>query len=352
MGTRLFARDPGTVRVGLVLPVTSDIIGFSVRAEHHGFDYLGVAEHITFPGPVPNAFVWLAAAAGATRRIGLVSTIALIPLYPPALFAKLVASLDYVSGGRLAIGVGVGGEYRTQFQAEGVAIPAVDPALDHFRAAGVQIEDRSEVGNEALDVLRTLLGSPGPVEFSGHWTSFAHLEVSPKLENGPPPIWIGGRNEPAVRRAARYADIYLSSNSTVAETVEAREVVRSLASEYGRSPGQIGSAVYLFAVVADDEADGRHQATTYIADLYRQDFGTRIAKFLIGSPSYLVERLSEYIEAGVTEFMIELVCAADRYEEQMLRLAQEVLPFLPRHLVDAARPAGELAVSPDAPGTE
>jgi alkanesulfonate monooxygenase SsuD/methylene tetrahydromethanopterin reductase-like flavin-dependent oxidoreductase (luciferase family) len=78
-------------------------------------------------GATPNAFVTLAAAAGAISRIRLVSTISLLPLYQAALAAKLIAALDQVSGGRFEYGAGLGGEYPAEFAPVGVPLASGFP---------------------------------------------------------------------------------------------------------------------------------------------------------------------------------------------------------------------------------
>ena len=92
------------------------------RAEALGYDYLLTGEHVMFHGPTANNLVSLAAAAGATERIKLMSGIVLVPLYPAALLAKQVSVLDVVSDGRFHLGVGVGGEYPKEFAAVGVPV--------------------------------------------------------------------------------------------------------------------------------------------------------------------------------------------------------------------------------------
>ena len=77
------------------------------RAEELGYDYLLTGEHLMFYTPIGNTMVSLAAAAGATERIKLMSGIALVPLYPAALLAKQAAVLDVVSDGRFSLGIGV-----------------------------------------------------------------------------------------------------------------------------------------------------------------------------------------------------------------------------------------------------
>ena len=98
------------------------------QAEHLGYDYLLTGEHVMFHTPVGNTLVSLAAAAGATERIKLMSGIALVPLYPAALLAKQVAVLDAVSDGRFSLGIGVGGEFPKEFDAVGVPVKERAPA--------------------------------------------------------------------------------------------------------------------------------------------------------------------------------------------------------------------------------
>jgi len=87
------------------------VVPLARRAEELGYDILARGEHVFFHVPTPNAFVALAAAAGATARIRLLSAATVLPVYPAPLAAKMVATLDGVSGGRFELGVGVGGEY-------------------------------------------------------------------------------------------------------------------------------------------------------------------------------------------------------------------------------------------------
>src|SRR5690606_14167402 len=90
-----------TVAVGAVIDDPHDVAGAAAEAEKVGYDYIACGEHLLFHGETPNSFVRLATAAGATQRVRLMNTVTVAPLYPPALFAKLVADLAVVSGERL-----------------------------------------------------------------------------------------------------------------------------------------------------------------------------------------------------------------------------------------------------------
>uniref|UniRef100_UPI0015F0EADA LLM class flavin-dependent oxidoreductase n=1 Tax=Pseudonocardia pini TaxID=2758030 RepID=UPI0015F0EADA len=174
------------MRVGLVLGDLDGAVAEAQAAEAAGFDLVASGEHLFFHGPVPNAFVALAAAAGATRTIRLVSSITLLPLYPAALAAKLALDLDRVSGGRFELGVGAGGEFPPEFEAAGV-----DPAT-RFRRV-----------DEGLSVLRALF-SGKRVTIDGEFTTIRDLALQPgPVRAGGPPIWLGGRKAGAIRRAGR-----------------------------------------------------------------------------------------------------------------------------------------------------
>ena len=127
------------IEFGTALPGTDKTAEFAQRAEELGFDYLGCGEHVMFHGPVGNTFISLSVAAGATKKIQLISSIVLLPLYPAALVAKMGSALDVASGGRYNFGVGIGGEFPKEFE-----------------ACGVPVNQRGSRTNEALEVINKL----------------------------------------------------------------------------------------------------------------------------------------------------------------------------------------------------
>ncbi|MEZ5232411.1 MAG: TIGR03619 family F420-dependent LLM class oxidoreductase [Acidimicrobiales bacterium] len=162
------------------------------RAEALGYDYLLTGEHLMFYTPVANNLVSLAAAAGATETIKLMSGIVLVPLYPAALLAKQVAMLDVVSGGRFSLGVGVGGEFPKEFE-----------------AVGVPVSERGARTDEALQVIDKLL-TEKDVHFDGRFTKLNGVSIAPRgIQKPRLPFWVAGRKDVAMRRAARYAEGWL-----------------------------------------------------------------------------------------------------------------------------------------------
>ena len=160
--------------------------------ESLGFDFLSTGEHVMQGSPHrPSTMVVpvLAAAAGATRRIRLLASVVLLPLYHPVLLAKLLAILDNVSAGRLIVGVGVGGEYPEEFE-----------------ALGVPVEERGARADESLELLRRLWTGE-PVTYEGRfWNVRGVALVPPPVQKPLPPIWVAGRRPAAMRRAARFGD--------------------------------------------------------------------------------------------------------------------------------------------------
>ncbi|NEK56467.1 LLM class flavin-dependent oxidoreductase [Geodermatophilus sabuli] len=280
-------------------------------AETAGFDAVASGEHLFFHGPIGNAFVTLAAAAGATSRIRLVSSLTILPVYPAALAVKLATTLDQVSGGRFELGVGIGGEFPAEFTAAGV-----DPATRGARA------------DEALELARRLW-SGGPVTFDGRFTSVPGLELAPgPVQAGGPPIWLGGRSDAAVRRAGRFADHWLPYMYTPEQLASSLVRVREEAERAGRDPRSVRGAVFCWGAVDEDRARGRELAIRGVSDAYQQDFtGLADRYLLLGTPDDVVARATEYAQAGADSLVFQPVHGSVR-EAVVASFAADVLPRL------------------------
>jgi probable F420-dependent oxidoreductase len=187
------------VRVGIHLPQfgrassPAAITEAARLAEQLGFADVWVSDHIAIPAAqdYPSPYLYdplltLTWAAAATERIGLGTSVLVVPQHNPLALANSLASLDALSGGRLTIGAGVGWS-----EAE-------------FAALGQSFTDRGRRMDEMLDVLRACWG-PDPVDFHGEFVHLDAMKVQPKPAH-PIPIWVGGRSEPAHRRAATRGD--------------------------------------------------------------------------------------------------------------------------------------------------
>src|SRR4029077_11902342 len=153
-----FGRHGSGQLVG-VLPHPGYFADVARLAEAAGYDSIWAGGHISFENPILDVTVALATFAAVTTRITIGAGIVLLPLRPPALVAKEFASLDYVSGGRVVLGVGVGGE-----------------SPQDFEAVGVAIRERGERADEAMPALRELFAH-SPASFEGRFTQFAGISI-------------------------------------------------------------------------------------------------------------------------------------------------------------------------------
>ncbi|MBL3668082.1 LLM class flavin-dependent oxidoreductase [Streptomyces sp. M2CJ-2] len=299
------------MRIGLSISGLADTADEARRAEEAGFDFVGCGEHVFFHGPTPNAFVALAAAAGATSRVRLVTSIALAPVYPGALFAKLTAALDVVSGGRLDLGVGAGGEYPAE-----------------FTAVGVDVNERFRRLDEALALLRRL-GPGRPVTFDGEFTALDGVTLRPApAQHDGPPVWMGGRGEGALRRAGRWADVWMPYLLDPARVRDGLEKVRDHAAAQGRDPRPLSGALLAWTAVDEDDAWARATGTAAVSTTYDQDFSGLADRYLLlGSPDRVLERLAEYARAGVEHVLFQ-VAASDAADRRRIidTLTERVLP--------------------------
>ncbi|GAA0220875.1 LLM class flavin-dependent oxidoreductase [Cryptosporangium japonicum] len=301
------------MRVNLMLSFDQRAVAAEARAaEKAGYDGLATGEHLFFHGPHSNGFVTLAAAAGATRRIRLLSSLTVLPLYPAALAAKLATTLDQVSGGRFDFGIGVGGEYPPEFV-----------------AAGVDVTERGPRTDEALELLQALWKG-GAVDFDGRFTRVPGLALAPEpVQPNGPPIWLGGRRPAAVRRAGCFADVWLPYMYTPEQLASSLTEVRGVAEAAGRNPARVRGAIFCWGGVDADPAVARREVVEGVSTTYQQDFDRLADRYLLhGDPERVIARIREFAEAGAETLIFSPVGEGSRRQEIVDLFTIEVLPRL------------------------
>src|SRR5690242_6238654 len=191
------------MRFGIWVPNCRDlatpdiIVKTALRAEQLGYDSVFVSDHVVVPnayvdrfgGAIYDPLITLSVLAGATRRVLLGTTVLIVPYRNPVLTAKMVASLDALSGGRVVLGIGAGW------------VPEESAAL------GVPFAERGAMTDEYLAAMRELWTSPAPA-FSGKYTQFSDIRCEPQPMQKPhPPIWVGGHSPAALRRAVAFGAV-------------------------------------------------------------------------------------------------------------------------------------------------
>ncbi|MEZ5560541.1 MAG: LLM class flavin-dependent oxidoreductase [Pseudomonadales bacterium] len=300
-----------TVEFGIGLRRLDSVAANAAEAEALGYDFVSTGEHVFFYGPIGNGLISLAAAAGATRHIKLMSTITLVPLYPPALLAKQVTSLDIVSGGRFHLGVGVGGEYAKEFE-----------------ACGIPVNQRGARTDEALEILERLWREDD-VSFQGRFTRLPGVTLNPKPVHKPhPPIWISGRSDAAMRRCARYGTGWLPYMYTPEKLAESILSIARLAADIDRAD-PVAPGLFIFFAVHEDRDEAIRMASERLSIQYNQDFSKLVHRYaLAGNPGDCVARLREYVDAGARTIILNSACPADYVAANEALLAREVLPQL------------------------
>ena len=197
------------------------VLQTAVRAEELGFDHVFASGHAVAGdlGVTPDPLVLLAAIAGATRRIGLVTSVLVLPLYNPVVVAHQAATLDRLSGGRFTLGIGTGWD------------------TEEYAAVGVPFAGRGRRTDEQLTVVRQLWRGEGS----------PRLGVLPRTEGGPQ-VWIGGGSDAALRRALRFGDAWHGSGVDAEALTGVRARLDALGDAAGRDPGTLALTAGLFLV--------------------------------------------------------------------------------------------------------
>ncbi|MCE2462732.1 MAG: LLM class flavin-dependent oxidoreductase [Dehalococcoidia bacterium] len=294
------------------------------EAEELGYARIGTGERVMAgnpPRPTVLNIPAMAAAAGATRHIRLLTGIVLIPFYHPVLLAKLVASLDHVSGGRLDFGVGVGG-------------PREATRME-YDVLGVPFEERGRLGNEILRLLKRLWTEEN-VTFEGRYYQCRDVTLLPfPIQKPHPPIWVAGREEPSIRRAARHGDGWYPYLYTTQRLRESVERIRDVAAEGGRDLSGFHWGLLQPICVADTREEALRTATAIVGERYAtpQRSAEDIAQALCitGTAEECIKEVEAKVEAGARDIDFEWIAPdVNGVREQMRVAARGILPYFGR----------------------
>ncbi len=306
------------MRFGMVLPnlgrlAKPDIlVSLARRAEELGFDGVFLSDHLTLPTTPRSRYPYRSDGtfplrpdenilepittstylAAVTSRLDLGFSVLILPYRQPVLNAKMLATLDVFSGGRLIVGVGAGW------------------MQEEFAALGSDFAHRGGVTDEHVQLLKDLWTLDEP-EFSGRHYQLSGMTMYPKTVQRPhPPIWIGGNSKRALRRAARLGDGWHGMRMT---------------------PEAIASVRQQLQILREDMAQdfSRFEVSLRVGlDVTRTPLpASRLP--LRGSPEQVVSDVERYREAGLTYLVLEPRGRdASELGHQMEQLAQKVWPRL------------------------
>jgi probable F420-dependent oxidoreductase len=282
------------------------------RVEQLGFDAVWSGDHLIMHNPMMDVMTVLATYAAVTERVRIGTSVYLMPLRHPIVTAKQVASLDLLSDGRFIFGVGVGGEIAREFE-----------------AVGVPVRERGRRTDEGLEILTRVL-SQDHVTYAGKHYQIHDVTLVPLPQQQPyPPIWIGGRSEAAVRRAARFGHGWIGYLNSSKRLQEAVQQIQELAPTFGRNPADIRGGMLLFTAIAKNYEAAKQMAIENLSRRYNQPFDQLVDRYcILGTPDQCLEKLQTYTDAGMSNTVFGFTCPADQMADQIAWCAKEILPHL------------------------
>ncbi len=298
------------MRFGIWLPncrhlATPEIIRHAaVRAEQLGYDSVWVSDHVVVPRAnvanfgttIFDPLITLGVVAGSTTRVRLGTTVLIVPYRQAVVTAKMVSSLDALSGGRVVLGVGAGWV-------------AAESAM-----LGVPFAERGPMTDEYLRAMQELWTSPSP-SFAGKYVRFDDLHFEPRpIQKPHPPIWVGGHSKAALRRAVELGAAWHPINRTPEE-------LRAGVAELARLSRDRGRAAPPTLTLRNDVRILRPGESAPPS--------AHAGRVVAGEPAALVDQIAELAACGVEELVLELLATDGRQlDEQMAAFAERVRPRL------------------------
>ncbi len=313
------ATEQVTFGCNLTLEDYWDVAEFARTAETLGFDRITTGEHLMDgnpPRPTVLGLPAMAAAAGATRSLRIMTGIVIVPLYHPVMLAKLAATVDVVSGGRLDFGIGISGQRGTKVE---------------FDAVEISMRTRGRRTNEMLEVMKRLW-TEEHVSHDGDFFKFDDVTLLPQPVQKPhPPIWVSGRSDAAMRRAALQGDGWYPYLFTVRRLRRSNEAIREIAAEAGRDLTGFHWGLNQPTSIMEDPEQALAQAVENVGQRYvtpeRSAEDIARALCISGTPEDCVQAIQERIDAGVREINFSFLAPeADQFYQQMELFSSRVMP--------------------------
>jgi probable F420-dependent oxidoreductase len=295
------------------LPTIDELQTLVRQIDDCGYDSIWVADHIWYPAAILDPLLQLAQAAVVSRRLLLGVDVYLLPLRHPVPVAKMVATLDHLSEGRLIFGVGIGGEFPREYE-----------------ACGVPVNERGPRLSEAIPLLRSLLRGETVEHQGGYYPSFSGLALQPPARQpGGPPIWVGGRADRALARTGRLADGWISYVVTPETFKTGLEKIAAAAEKAGRKIGRFGTGHLLFTRLDNSYEEALEAAAKTLTGRYGSDMRRAAERYgALGRPEQVAEKIRAFHAAGVRHLAIDLLGPYEERPAHIDRFAREVLPLL------------------------
>jgi len=270
------------------------------RAEALGFSDLWVTENTIDHAFSFDPMVILSYAAALTNRIGLGVSVVVLPLRSPIHVAHAAASLDYASGGRAILGVGLG--------------------RGHYAEFGIPTDRRVRRFLDQIELIKKIW-TEEQVDYRSEMYQFSGNIALKPVQTPHPPIWLGGTDPRALRRAATVADGWMGAGGlSTAGFGDAVRTLRSALEQAGRDPGSFPISKRVFMSVHDRPETARSEVKRWFTEVYHNPAQTD-TNGVHGTPEQVYEQLEALIQMGANHLLLNPVA---RHEEQVEALARIV----------------------------
>jgi F420-dependent oxidoreductase-like protein len=279
-----------------------ELLALARRAEAAGFEAFFRSDHYqSFPGPegqpTTDAWATLAGIARETSRIRLGVLVSPVTYRSPGNLAKIVATVDEMSGGRVEAGLGAGW-HEDEHRQHGFSFPAIG--------------ERADMLEEQLEIVHGLWEQPDGWSFRGRHYAIDGARFHPKPVQQPrPPIIVGGEGSPrSLRIAARYADEFNITSSGPERVAEVMARLGDACRVIGRDPGTLRRSAMVGTVMGADEAELARRKRELLAAVTREEAGedwftTREQRWIIGTPERCREMVRRFAAAGIERIMVQ-----------------------------------------------
>jgi probable F420-dependent oxidoreductase len=295
------------VRYGLRIPAVhpadpAAIRRFVTRAEELNFESIWVGDHVFYSVDVIQPLHLLTWVAALTSRVRLGTAVMLSAYLNPVLLAKAAASIDCLSGGRLILGMSLGG------------------TAAEYGSIGVPVNQRLGRLLESVEIMRRLWREDG-VNFQGRYQTVTDGTINPKpVQPGGVPIYLGGIREPMLRRIARVGDGWIGSAGPIPAFLAGVETILGAAAERQRDPATLSFAKLQGVSVAPATAQAREQGERHWKAYYGANFNIDAAT-IFGTPEECARQLAVFASAACNEVTV-VIEPAGLSLEQLEMLAE------------------------------
>jgi probable F420-dependent oxidoreductase len=294
------------------LPPPSECRRLGGRLDDLAWDSVWVADRLASdrPGlPLLEGVATAAAYAGMTRRVAVGISVLVAPTRPPFLLAKQLATVDYLSEGRLMVGVGIG----------------VNPS--DYASVALPYHRRGRLADELIPALRACW-SGGPACFVGAHYRFQSVWLDPPpVQAGGPPILVGGTSRAALRRAGRLGDGWIAYQVSPEAGARGVAEARAEAERAGRDPSRLRFALLIPVHVGPDSARARSEAQAAFSRRWGREIPMDVIEetCLVGTPGDALERIAAFVGAGFQELILNPLAGDSDVVGHAERLAAELV---------------------------